>query len=432
MVTGAVLQRPKRSRPGERAQYRLSKILPQLVRLEINHRDAAQDIMVHSYTPTEEEVIKAINRLWRIRWNSFGTMGVAGIHLRIKDMNPTWSLSEKRLKDIRVRGLADGHLQQPREQIGRQLKPRKEEVQKRKENYYFEKQWREVGRARAAELSSTFEITTGELIFGQIEQMVSAMKTNRHDILSNSKENINAPGSTIHLVGWNFRAAAKPGTWNVVEVNPTPAITDEPNGYFMYHSSVTPMPTLRTAHKVSYGVEDPHILWVARYDWGYHGRADRDAVRTIADIDPQEWTDAWARKWEMYINSIYPDKFSPDNDKWDRIASFGNSAAFFIDALKALEVVKLLTRPSELDDRRERKLSSSLYSADSTEGAMAFGCHLHLDKWRCEFEVARLIYSGEKSALFPKDDELVGIWFDSRHWEYYDEEIEEDPMIIEL
>ncbi|KAA1476948.1 hypothetical protein DENSPDRAFT_844078 [Dentipellis sp. KUC8613] len=258
------------------------------------------------------------------------------------------------------------------------------------------------------------------------------MKTTRHDVLSNSKENINGPGSTIRSAAWSFRAAAKPGTWNVVEVNPTPAITNEPNGFFMYHSSVPPIPTLRSARKVSYGVEDPRILWVARYDWGYHGRATGDAAHTIADIDPQEWSGAWARKWEMYLNGIYPDKFSPDNDKWDRIASFGHSAAFFIDASKAPEVVKLLARPSELDDRRERELSSSLHSADSPDGAPAFGCHLHLAKWKCEFEVARLIYSGEKSALFPEDDELVGIWFDSRHWGYDDEELEEDPMIIEL
>jgi len=88
----------------------------------------------------------------------------------------------------------------------------------------------------------------------------------------------------------------------------------------------------------------PCVACVNRYDWGYHGVDRADSSRTIADIDPEEWQDAWARKWQMYLDGVHTDKFHQDHRKWERIGEFSADAAFFVDAAKAPEVVKTLAR----------------------------------------------------------------------------------------
>ena len=88
-------------------------------------------------------------------------MDVAGVLMRIKDRNPSWRLSEKRLKEVRANGLADGVLAQPRHEMGRQMKPDEAEVRQREMQYVFRNEWRQVGRATVSDLTGTFVITSG-------------------------------------------------------------------------------------------------------------------------------------------------------------------------------------------------------------------------------------------------------------------------------
>ena len=91
-------------------------------------------------------------------------------------------------------------------------------------------------------------------------------------------------------------------------------------------------------------------------------------------------------------------------------------------------------RPSILDDRAKRKESSALCAAvadrqlDKRDGGSPFGCHLSLPGPEGD-ELARLVFSGTKSAIFPDSDELIAFWYDSRHAEYDDVDLASMPVV---
>ncbi len=91
-------------------------------------------------------------------------------------------------------------------------------------------------------------------------------------------------------------------------------------------------------------------------------------------------------------------------------------------------------RPSVLDERVKRNESSSLYAGatdrrqDKGCGGGPFGCHLSLPGPVGD-ELARLVFSGSRSAIFPDSDELVAFWYDSRHAEYDDVDLASVPVV---
>jgi hypothetical protein len=44
-------------------------------------------------------------------------------------------------------------------------------------------------------------------------------------------------------------------------------------------------------------------------------------------------------------------------------------------------------------------------------------------------ELARLVFSGVRSPLFPNSDELVGFWYDNRYAEYDDVDLASMPTV---
>jgi len=184
------------------------------------------------------------------------------------------------------------------------------------------------------------------------------------------------------------------------------------------------------ARLITYGKTHPRISWVNRYDWGYLGHRPADTGHFVTDMDPEEWADAWARRWSMYVEGVQMDQFHQDYEKWERLEKFHNGAVFFLDSDRALDVLKTLARPSLLDEYKNSEKSSSFFSSDS-EDAPAFGCHLNLPPGE-GYEVGRLIYSGEKSQQFPEDDELIAFWYDNRHWEFYNEELVKPATLSSL
>ncbi|KAI0061863.1 hypothetical protein BV25DRAFT_1826148 [Artomyces pyxidatus] len=229
---------------------------------------------------------------------------------------------------------------------------------------------------------------------------------------------------------FRFRVAAKPGVWKVAKVNAVPTSAPEITGYIVYHSSVSPIRVLSSARRTNCHSREPLVTYVNRYAWGADGADTGDYARTVADADPEEWDARWARKWRMYLDGVHMDKFHQDSAAWDRLARFGGGAMFFADAARAPEVLKMVARPSDLDVRMCKKKSSSLYSEDSnaTMPSRPFGCHLVLPEGEGH-EVGRLVYSAEKSARFPDDDELIAFWYDNRHWPYADDELLHDPIL---
>lgn len=61
-------------------------------------------------------------------------------------------------------------------------------------------------------------------------------------------------------------------------------------------------------------------------------------------------------------------------------------------------------------------------------GALPFGCHLFLPGPQGD-ELARLVFSGTRSPLFPNSDELVAFWYDGRHSDYDDVDCATMPIV---
>ena len=89
-------------------------------------------------------------------------------------------------------------------------------------------------------------------------------------------------------------------------------------------------------------------------------------------------------------------------------------------------------RPSALDERTRFQRSSSLFPAPTHrlqgKGGLPFGCHLFLPGPRDD-ELARLVFSGTRSPLFPNSDELVAFWYDGRLWDYDDVDLTSTPIV---
>ena len=77
-------------------------------------------------------------------------------------------------------------------------------------------------------------------------------------------------------------------------------------------------------------------------------------------------------------------------------------------------------------------MSSSLYLAPDGrpqgKGGLPFGCHMFLPGLESD-ELARLVFSGVRSPLFPNSDELVGFWYDSRYADYDDVDLTSMPTV---
>lgn len=229
---------------------------------------------------------------------------------------------------------------------------------------------------------------------------------------------------------WRFRAAARPGIWHITRVNaaPAPFSYSPPTGYLLHHADVDPTSVLTCARR-----GDTGAACVARLGTGGWGAEDDgDMMHTIVDVDPEEWSALWSRRWQMYLDGIWPDRYHEDADRWARLDALREGATFFVDAAHAPEALRLITRSSALDERTRFQRSSSLFPATTHrvqgKGGLPFGCHLFLPGPRGD-ELARLVFSGTRSPLFPDSDELVAFWYDGRLWDYDDVDFTSTPIV---
>jgi hypothetical protein len=236
-------------------------------------------------------------------------------------------------------------------------------------------------------------------------------------------------------------------------VNAAPALFSipKPTGFLLHHADVDPTSVLCRARRGDSG--PPCIARLGSGGWGAEDHGDM--MRTIVDVDPEEWIALWSRRWQMYLDGIAPDRYHNDAERWARLDALRTRTTFFVDAARAPEVLRLIARycilflffwfasallekkahilrasanrPSALDNHTERQQSSSLYSLGD-KGGSSFGCHLFLPGPEGD-ELARLVFSGTRSPLFPDSDELVAFWYDSRHWEYDDVDLASLPAI---
>ncbi|KAH9022449.1 hypothetical protein EDB84DRAFT_496531 [Lactarius hengduanensis] len=382
-----------------------------------------------SHIPSDEEIIEAIAFVWCIHWNSFSTMDAAGLRARILAKRPSWHLLEKRVANVRSRALADGRLRRPAFEVGLRMEPSMDEVRLREHAYDFDPHWRSARHAHVCKLLKSFEITSGEVVWGQLAAFVSGMKSGVRD---------KALASASSSSPWRFRTAARPGIWHLsplqiarVNAAPTPFSQSQPTGFLLHHENVDPTSVLVRARCGDAGA--PCVARISDGGWGAEDHGDM--IRTIVDADPEEWSALWARRWQMYLDGIWPDKHHDDAERWARLDALRTQATFFVDGAHAPEVLRLIARPSVLDERTKRDESSSLCAAaavdrrsDIGSGCRPFGCHLSLPRPEGD-ELARLVFSGSRSAIFPDSDELIAFWYDSRHAEYDDVDLASVPVV---
>ena len=111
-------------------------------------------------------------------------------------------------------------------------------------------------------------------------------------------------------------------------------------GYLLHHADIDPTSVLCSARR-----GDTGIPCIARSGSGGWGAEDRgDMMRTIADVDPEEWGALWTRRWQMYLDGISPDRYHDDAEGWARLDALRTRATFFIEAARAPEVLRLIAR----------------------------------------------------------------------------------------
>ena len=203
---------------------------------------------------------------------------------------------------------------------------------------------------------------TGEVVWGQLAAFVAGMKSGMRD-----KENLAGRASSP----WRFRAAARPGVWHVrcrnliiarqptdnlhahppvhpsiftqiarVNAAPPPFSYSKPTGFLLYHADVDPTTVLSSARRGDTG--PPCVARLGSGGWGAEDRGDM--MRTVVDVDPEEWSALWSRRWQMYLDGIWPDRYHEDAERWARLDALRAGAAFFVDAAHAPEVLRLVAR----------------------------------------------------------------------------------------
>jgi len=130
--------------------------------------------------------------------------------------------------------------------------------------------------------------------------------------------------------------------WQIARVNaaPAPFTHSKPTGFLLYHTDVDPISVLLYARRGDTG--SPCIAHLGSGGWGAEDRGDM--MRTIVDVDPDEWSALWARRWKMYLDGIWPDRYHNDAEQWARLDALRARATFFADAAHAPEVLRLIAR----------------------------------------------------------------------------------------
>ncbi|KAJ7791472.1 hypothetical protein B0H14DRAFT_3500386 [Mycena olivaceomarginata] len=276
----------------------------------------------------------------------------------------------------------------------------------------FDPAWNNTKPAVVQKLQKSFIITSGEMIWGQLASLLEGMMTSVHDAPTPGVDKVLLPSSgTVAQQGYTFRAAARVGEWKIAKVNGYGHADREFDSYLVYHSSQSPLDLLCLARGVTWEtrLETPRVCWVNRYDLGYHCANDFRAARLWGEVDPGAgWLAALERYKRLSAVNKSPNEGHPDKEKWKRLHGYASHNIFLVDAADGAEVVKLMARPSELEENLRAEQSSSFVASGGGEDA--FGCNLKFlgEEW----EFARLIFSEEDSTVFPGEKELVGFWYD--------------------
>ncbi|KAL3701534.1 hypothetical protein R1sor_019556 [Riccia sorocarpa] len=119
---------------------------------------------------------------------------------------------------------------------------------------------------RSDEKIPSFTCTSGELLWGQLQTVFEASKSDQRDTTDGPYES--GPSGTILQSSFRYRANARKGVWKVEPV----FIDDWHVGYVCHHEDFDGLNVVREAAKVGRSLANDHenrnIVYVNRYDWG--------------------------------------------------------------------------------------------------------------------------------------------------------------------
>ncbi|KAH9042891.1 hypothetical protein EDB83DRAFT_1598328 [Lactarius deliciosus] len=161
-----------------------------------------------------------------------------GFAARILAKRPSWHLLEKRVANVRSRAVADGRLRRPAFEVGLRMQPSMDEVRLREHAYDFDPYWRSARRAHVCKLLKSFEITSGEVVWGQLAAFVSGMKS------GSPGSGQSRPGLLVTMAFSNGSTARHMAHRALSTAAPTPFSQSQPTGFLLHHETVDPTSVL--------------------------------------------------------------------------------------------------------------------------------------------------------------------------------------------
>ncbi|KAF8148413.1 hypothetical protein B0H34DRAFT_263015 [Crassisporium funariophilum] len=233
----------------------------------------------------------------------------------------------------------------------------------------------------------TFQCTSGELLFGQIQCIIEGMKNNSHDGMSGPTSR--GAGGTILQNDFKYRVAARVGRWEVSRIyldkqddsgNNNDGSKHWHIAYVLHHEDVSPVEFVRRASRVGISNNNKHsdkdIVYVNRYDWSWH-----HGQRTAINV------------------------------------ALGPGRPYTVPQVSELMAGRLIVLDASrtqtfIDTIKESYPERQCYTLLAVPGQAPYGVHLDSAGNRPEYELGWLGFSGKRHELFPESDELVAIVYD--------------------
>ncbi|KAK0634003.1 hypothetical protein B0T14DRAFT_534019 [Immersiella caudata] len=266
---------------------------------------------------------------------------------------------------------------------------------------------------------STFTITSGSLLWGQIIPLYSTLSN------PNFTQNANhmppeLPGGTIVQHRYTYRSAGRNGRWKIrafherERLDPDsgalladPDAPEKQTGWILYHEDLDPVNTLGRVRWLDGSGPgavsnknlhtDRDVVYIGRYDWSHH-------TRSTLDAEFQEWA-------EPVIGAI------PDNggNPYERLSCNVQKGGYLIAVDEENFGLDFVDAYKRYCDRGFRDMCNRDYSEDNVERVFRkegvnFGTFLSKAYTREDY--GWLVFSGEQDAKHSVD-ELVAIVYSS-------------------
>ncbi|KAJ7054842.1 hypothetical protein C8F01DRAFT_1259264 [Mycena amicta] len=190
-------------------------------------------------------------------------------------------------------------------------------------NFCVQPEWKAAKPLAVTQLQGTFQVSSGELIWGQLASVLQGINNAALDKPSPGEDKASSGGGTVLVQGWTYRALAKIGLWKIAKVDGYGVPPYKKSTWIAYHSSYTsPIELLKLSRGVDWGtrMDNPRVAYVNRYDWGNNCADTFGAARMFAALDGTGtgWPAAVERTSRLSAAGKYKKAGHPDKERWER------------------------------------------------------------------------------------------------------------------